>query len=52
MKTPDAGARFGLSWSCAVAGRGVSLFLPRVFNPSGVPKYVSELLNDEPTALT
>jgi hypothetical protein len=23
MKTPDAGARFGLSWWCAVAGRGV-----------------------------
>jgi hypothetical protein len=32
VKTPDAGARFGLSWSCAVAGRGVLLFLSRVFN--------------------
>jgi hypothetical protein len=28
----DAGARFGLSWSGAVAGRAFSLFLPGVFN--------------------
>jgi hypothetical protein len=33
MKTPDAGARFGISWSCAVAELSVfALFLPRVFN--------------------
>jgi hypothetical protein len=38
MKTPDGGARFGLSWSCAVAGRGVFAVSSRCLQPSGEPE--------------
>ena len=38
MKTPDAGARFGLSWSCAVAGLGVFAVSSPGLQPSGVPR--------------
>jgi hypothetical protein len=35
MKTPDAGARFDLSWSCAVAGLGVFAVSSPCLQPSG-----------------
>jgi hypothetical protein len=35
---PDAGARFGLSWSCAVAGLGVFAVSSSCLQPSGVPR--------------
>jgi hypothetical protein len=45
MKTPDAGARFGLSWSCAVAGLGVFAVSSPCLQLSGVLKYVTVIPN-------
>jgi hypothetical protein len=36
MKTPEAGVRFGLSWSCAVAGRGVFAVSSLCLHPSAI----------------